>query len=117
MKILIADKLSPVGIEWLESQADVEFDNRPGLSSAELAEIVGEYDGMIIRSGAKVTAEVLENHGRLRGIARAGEVGRQNAMACVPCRVTFRPPTPRCEAARGTGRNFRARNWRARRSA
>ena len=57
---------------WLESQDDVEVTNKPGLSPAELAEIVGEYDGMIVRSGAKVTAEVLANPGKLRGVARAG---------------------------------------------
>ncbi len=63
MKILIADKLSKVGIDWLESQEDVEVTNKPGLSPAELAEIVGEFDGMIVRSGAKVTAEVLAEPG------------------------------------------------------
>ena len=77
MKILIADKLSKVGIDWLESQDDVEVTNKPGLSPGELAEIVGEFDGMIVRSGAKVTAEVLANPGNLRCIARAG-VGVDN---------------------------------------
>lgn len=77
MKILIADKLSKVGLDWLAEQKDVQTDNRPGLKPDELARIVSEYDGMIIRSGAKVTAEVLANPGRLRGIARAG-VGVDN---------------------------------------
>jgi len=77
MKILIADKLSRVGIDWLESQGDVEVTLKPGLSPTELAEIVGEFDGMIVRSGAKVTAEVLANPGKLRGVARAG-VGVDN---------------------------------------
>ncbi len=77
MKVLIADKLSQVGIDWLEQQEDVEIANKPGLSGEELAKIVGEYDGMIIRSGAKVTAEVLEDSGNLKCIARAG-VGVDN---------------------------------------
>jgi len=77
MKILVADKLSKVGVEWLESQDDVEVTVQPGLAPDELAKIVGEYDGMIIRSGAKVTAEVLAGAGKLRGIARAG-VGVDN---------------------------------------
>ncbi len=77
MKILIADKLSQVGIDWLESQKDVELEIKPGLSPEELAEIVGDFDGMIIRSGAKVTADVLAKSGKLRGIARAG-VGVDN---------------------------------------
>ncbi len=77
MKVLIADKLSEVGVDWLAEQDDVEVDVTGGLSPAELAEIVGGYDGMIIRSGAKVTAEVLAEPGRLRCIARAG-VGVDN---------------------------------------
>lgn len=77
MKILVADKLSEVGLDWLRRQDDVELDVKVGLSPAELAEIVGCYDGMIIRSGAKVTAEVLDNAGRLKVIARAG-VGTDN---------------------------------------
>ncbi len=77
MKVLIADKLSQVGVDWLEQQEDVEVTVRPGLSPSELAEIIAEYDGMIIRSGAKVTAEVLESPGALKVIARAG-VGVDN---------------------------------------
>ncbi|GAF88317.1 unnamed protein product, partial [marine sediment metagenome] len=50
MRILVADKLSKVGVDWLENQDDVEVDVNPGLPPAELAKIVGEYDGMIVRS-------------------------------------------------------------------
>jgi len=77
MKVLIADRLSGVGIDWLKRQDDVEVDVQPGLSPQELAKIVGGYDGMIIRSGVKVTAEVLAEPGNLRCIARAG-VGVDN---------------------------------------
>ena len=77
MKVLIADKVSPVGIDWLKKQNDVELDSRPGIKADELAKIVGKYDGMIIRSGVKVTADVLANPGQLRCIARAG-VGVDN---------------------------------------
>jgi len=77
MKVLIADKLSKVGIDWLESQTDVEVGIKPGLPPEDLAGIVGQYDGMIIRSGVKVTAEVLAEPGRLKCIARAG-VGVDN---------------------------------------
>ncbi len=77
MKVLIADKLSKVGIDYLEKQDDVEVTNKPGLPPEELAKIVGDYDGMIIRSGVKVTPEILANHGNLKVIARAG-VGVDN---------------------------------------
>jgi D-3-phosphoglycerate dehydrogenase len=76
-KVLIADKLSAIGLDWLKKQADVEIDIKPGLPPDELAKIVKDYDGMIIRSGAKVTAAVLENPGKLKVIARAG-VGVDN---------------------------------------
>jgi D-3-phosphoglycerate dehydrogenase len=77
IKILVADKLSPLGIEWLESQDDVDVANKPGMDPAELARIIGEYDGMIIRSGVKAKEDILADSGRLRGIARAG-VGVDN---------------------------------------
>lgn len=77
LKILVADKLSDKGLAYLAAQDGVTADSRPGLSEEELASIVGEYDGMIIRSGAKVTANVLAEPGRLKAIARAG-VGVDN---------------------------------------
>jgi len=77
VKVLIADKLAQDGIDWLREQEDVEVEVNPGLPPDELAKIVGDYDGMIIRSGVKVTAEVLENPGKLRCVARAG-VGVDN---------------------------------------
>ena len=77
MKILVADKLSQIGIDWLTSQDDVEVTVLPGLTPRELAGTVGEYDGMIVRSGAKVTAEVLEAAENLKGVVRAG-VGVDN---------------------------------------
>ncbi len=77
MKVLIADKLSDVGLDWLKKQKDVELTVQPGLPPAELAKIIGGYDGVIIRSGVKLTAEVLAEPGKLRCIARAG-VGVDN---------------------------------------
>ena len=73
MKVLIADKLIKVGLDWLKKQAGVQVDVQPGLKADELAKIVGKYDGMIIRSGVKVTAEVLANpakHAAMRLAAR-----------------------------------------------
>ncbi|MEX0654454.1 MAG: phosphoglycerate dehydrogenase [Phycisphaeraceae bacterium] len=76
-KVLAADKLAKQGLEFIQSQADAELVNKPGLSEDELAAIVGEHDAMIVRSGVTVTAKVLENPGRLKVIARAG-VGVDN---------------------------------------
>jgi len=77
LKILVSDKLAEEGLNLLRSMDDVEVTVKTGLSEDELAEIIGEFDGLIIRSGTKVTAKVLEKSGKLRGIARAG-VGVDN---------------------------------------
>src|SRR5436190_13720567 len=76
MRILVADKLADEGLEFLKT-AGIGFDTKVGLKEEELASAVGEYDALIVRSGAKVTAKVLENPGNLKAIARAG-VGVDN---------------------------------------
>jgi D-3-phosphoglycerate dehydrogenase / 2-oxoglutarate reductase len=76
-RILITDKLAKEGIDLLNSIEGVEPVVKTGVSPEELASIIGEYDGLIIRSGTRVTAEVLANPGKLKGIARAG-VGVDN---------------------------------------
>jgi D-3-phosphoglycerate dehydrogenase len=76
LKILITDKLAKEGIELLK-KLGVEPVVKTGISEDELVKIIGEHDGLIIRSGTKVTAKVLEKPGRLKGIARAG-VGIDN---------------------------------------
>jgi D-3-phosphoglycerate dehydrogenase len=75
--ILAADKLAAAPLERMRAAEGVSVDERVGLSPAELAGIVGNYDGMLIRSGVQITAEVLKNPGKLRAIARAG-VGVDN---------------------------------------
>ena len=76
-KILAADKLAQEGLDFVRSQPDAELTNRPGLSPDELAKMVGEHDGMIVRSGVQVSREVLAKPGRLKAIVRAG-VGVDN---------------------------------------
>jgi D-3-phosphoglycerate dehydrogenase len=76
MRILVADKLAEEGLDFLK-QNKADFDVKVGLKEDELAAIVGEYDALIVRSGAKVTAKVLEKPGKLMAIARAG-VGVDN---------------------------------------
>jgi D-3-phosphoglycerate dehydrogenase len=77
VKILITDKLAQEGIDLLNSTDGVEAVVKTGISEDELAKIIGEHDGLIVRSGTKVTAKVLANPGKLKGIARAG-VGVDN---------------------------------------
>ncbi|MFC1737873.1 phosphoglycerate dehydrogenase [Planctomycetota bacterium] len=77
IKVLITDKLAQEGIDLLNSKEGVEAVVKTGISEDELAESIGKYDGLIIRSGTKVTAKVLSNPGKLKAIARAG-VGVDN---------------------------------------
>jgi D-3-phosphoglycerate dehydrogenase len=77
IKVLITDKLAQEGIDLLNSMDGVEAVVKTGISEDELAKIIGEHDGLIVRSGTKVTAKVLANPGKLKGVARAG-VGIDN---------------------------------------
>jgi D-3-phosphoglycerate dehydrogenase len=76
MKILISDKLSQQGKEILK-QRGLDFDEKTDFTPEQLKEVIGEYDGIIIRSGTKLTKEVLGKPGNLKAIARAG-VGVDN---------------------------------------
>src|SRR6516162_3993006 len=75
-RIFISDKLETGGIDLLKASG-LDIDTRPGLKDAELAAAMQAADGMIVRSGTKVTAALLENPGKLRAIVRAG-VGVDN---------------------------------------
>ena len=75
-RVFISDKLGPNGIELLK-QAGLEVDLRTGLKDKALLEAMQAADGMVVRSETKVTAQLLENPGKLRAIVRAG-VGVDN---------------------------------------
>jgi D-3-phosphoglycerate dehydrogenase / 2-oxoglutarate reductase len=70
-RILVSDELSPRGLAILE-EAGLRVDVRTGLSAEAVAGIVGEYDGLAVRSATKVTASLLERASRLKVVGRAG---------------------------------------------
>ena len=74
-KVLVSDPIDQAGIDILSQVAQV--DQRPGLSPQELVSVIGDYDGLMIRSGTQVTAEVIAAASRLKIIGRAG-VGVDN---------------------------------------
>lgn len=76
-KILVADKLAPEGLRFIEEQPDCELVNKPGLSEEEYAQLADECDAMLVRSGIKVTPKIMASAKKLRVIARAG-VGVDN---------------------------------------
>ena len=72
MKVLVSDKLVEEGLNILKKAKGVELDYKPGLAPAELKAIIGNYDALVIRSGTKVTAEIIEAATNLKVIGRAG---------------------------------------------
>ena len=70
-RVLISDKLSPAAVAIFRDRG-VEVDVKPGLDKDELAKIIGDYDGLAIRSATKVTAKLLEHAMRLKVVGRAG---------------------------------------------
>ncbi|MBL22486.1 MAG: phosphoglycerate dehydrogenase [Rhodospirillaceae bacterium] len=70
-KVLISDKLSQDAVKVFEDRG-VEVDFKPGLDKDELLKIIGDYEGLAVRSATKVTTEVLDAAENLKVVGRAG---------------------------------------------
>ncbi len=77
MRLLVTDPLSEEGLELLRRESGLEVDIIPGLSHEELLETIPGYHAIIIRSGTKVTADVIDAGKDLKVVGRAG-VGVDN---------------------------------------
>ena len=77
MKVLISDNLGEAGIKMFQEEEGFEVDVNVGLSPNELKGIIGDYDGLVIRSATKVTDDLLDSATRLKIIGRAG-IGLDN---------------------------------------
>src|SRR5438132_13772083 len=77
MKILVTDSLAPQGLEVFQRAQGFEVDVRIGLKPEELKKICADYDGWVIRSGTKITADLIDAAKNLKVIGRAG-VGFEN---------------------------------------
>src|SRR3954467_13634627 len=72
-KVLISDALSPAAVQIFKDRGiEVDFQPNLGKDKEKLAEIIGDYDGLAVRSATKVTPKILEKAQRLRVIGRAG---------------------------------------------
>src|SRR6201991_4472168 len=72
-KVLISDALSPAAVQIFKDRGiEVDFQPNLGKDKEKLAEIIGNYDGLAIRSATKATAKILERATRLKVIGRAG---------------------------------------------
>lgn len=74
-KVLIAEKVSPDGLQLLGQTLDV--DQRQGLTPDELVDIIGGYHALIVRSETNVDSRLLAAGHKLKVVARAG-VGVDN---------------------------------------
>ncbi|MCC7266468.1 MAG: phosphoglycerate dehydrogenase [Caulobacteraceae bacterium] len=70
-RVLIADKLSPAAIDIFK-QRGVDADVKTGLSKDELLKIIGDYDGLAVRSATKADKDVIAAAKNLKVIGRAG---------------------------------------------
>ena len=77
MKVLVSDVLGEVGIKMFQDEPGIEVDVNTGLEPEALKGIIGDYDGLVIRSATKVTEEILEAAGALKVVGRAG-IGLDN---------------------------------------
>lgn len=76
-RILVLDPIAQEGFDLLNAEQGFEYEVRVGLKGDELRSSLNEFEGAIVRSGVKITAESLEGNKRLRAIVRAG-VGTDN---------------------------------------
>ncbi len=77
-KVLVSDKLSETAVQIFRDRGiDVDFMPDLGKDKDKLAEVIGQYDGLAIRSATKVTAKLLEHAPNLKVIGRAG-IGTDN---------------------------------------
>ena len=70
-RVLISDELSPAAVQIFKDRG-VAVDVKPGLSKDELEKIIGQYDGLAIRSATKVTEKLLASATNLKVVGRAG---------------------------------------------
>ncbi|RBI69955.1 phosphoglycerate dehydrogenase [Roseovarius sp. TE539] len=77
-KVLVSDKLSETAVQIFRDRGiDVDFMPELGKDKEKLAEVIGDYDGLAIRSATKVTPKIFEKAGRLKVVGRAG-IGTDN---------------------------------------
>jgi D-3-phosphoglycerate dehydrogenase / 2-oxoglutarate reductase len=72
-KVLVSDELSETAVQIFRDRGvDVDYLPKIGKDKEELAKIIGQYDGLAIRSATKVTEKLLENAPNLKVVGRAG---------------------------------------------
>lgn len=70
-RVLIADSLSPAAVDIFR-QRGIDVDIKTGLSKDELIGVIGDYDGLVVRSDTKPNKDVIAAAKKLKVIGRAG---------------------------------------------
>jgi D-3-phosphoglycerate dehydrogenase len=70
-KILASDSIEKICRETFKSRGH-ELIEMPGISKSELIKVIGNYDGLVVRSGTKVVKEIIDAGINLKIIGRAG---------------------------------------------
>ncbi|MEM8776087.1 MAG: phosphoglycerate dehydrogenase [Pseudomonadota bacterium] len=77
-KVLVSDKLSETAVQIFRDRGiDVDFMPDVGKDKEKLRDIIGQYDGLAIRSATKVTPKILDAADSLKVVGRAG-IGTDN---------------------------------------
>ena len=85
-RVLISDALSPAAVQIFKDRGiEVDFQPNLGKDKDKLAEIIGNYDGLAIRSATKATAKIIEKATQAEGDRPRRHRRRQ-------CRNSRRPP-------------------------
>ncbi len=72
-KVLISDSLSPAAVQiFKDNGVEVDFQPKLGADKEKLAAVIGDFDGLAIRSATKVSPKILEHAKKLKVIGRAG---------------------------------------------
>jgi len=71
-KILVSDSIAKEGLEAFKEYKDIQVDVKTGLPPEELCKIIGEYDGLVVRSATQFKGEVVEKAVNMKVVGRAG---------------------------------------------
>ena len=72
-KVLVSDKLSSTAVQIFRDRGiEVDFEPDLGKDKNRLREVIGQYDGLAVRSVTKVTKKILEAADNLKVVGRAG---------------------------------------------
>src|SRR4051812_580569 len=72
MRVLVCDNLDPIGATVLGQSGTIQVDVNNDLTPETLLEVIGQYDGLVVRSKTKVTEKVFDAAERLKVVGRAG---------------------------------------------